>query len=313
MKIGSEKMKLSILLFFVSFSSLAQGQWSIRPQVGLGYTNNANFEDTEKDTDLFWWVRSSNSYNTPGSHYNLWLNYRAYTKERQNDVFSFRIADVMEMNSRSFGDFDWDVALGGQQFLNESPATTENSFNHVYAETSLAKTWILRNDLEISLEPLYQLKYFSQLEARKDHTVQLNFTTDWHFQTDQNLIPYAEFGFVFSDQSLYNKNYFEFGSDWRVSPHPNLNYVLNFVSRYSSFPNRSVSETTVVSSSKGRTKTQSQDGIETQSFFQIQGSVVKIVSGNELRAALAFNNQSSKSGNEDYSEIQLQTSVLIPF
>jgi len=306
-------MKLSILLFCLSIASLAQGQWSIRPQLGLGYTNNANYENSDPDADLFWWARTSNSYNTADSHYNIWLNYRNYTKERQNNVFSYRLAETMDMKSHFMGDFEWNLALGGQQYLEDSPATTEESFNHIYAESSLTKSWTPRPDLEFSLEPLYQLKYYSQLEDRKDHTVLLNFTADWQFQTIQSLGPFAEFGLVFSDQSLYSKNYLEFGSDWRISARPDLTYVLNFMSRYSAFPNRTVSETTVVSTSKGRTRAQSQDGIETQSFFQIQGSAIKIISSTELRATLSLNTQSSNSGNEDYSEVQVQTSVLVPF
>src|SRR6476660_3204595 len=95
------------LLFFLS-SSWAQAQWTIRPQVGLGFTDNANYEETDKNSDVFWWLRSSNSYSLENSTWNLWLSYRGYAKETQNDVFSYRLGDTISFNSRALGAWDWD-------------------------------------------------------------------------------------------------------------------------------------------------------------------------------------------------------------
>jgi hypothetical protein len=145
-----------------------------------------------------------------------------------------------------------------------------------------------------------------------DHTLLLNAALDWTLNAVHSLSPYADLGYVVSNQSLYSKQYFEFGTDWRIEADASLKYILRFVSKFSSFPNRLITDTTAVTNRKGRTFTTSRDEIETQTFSQIQGSVVKLVGSTELRGTLGLNTQSTRSGVEDYNELQLLGSVLIP-
>ncbi len=305
-------MKKWILLFFVCTGSWAQAQWNFRPQLGLGFTDNANYEDTDRDSDLFWWLRSSNTFVSGNSRWSLWLNYRSYTKQNQNNVLSYRLGDTMGMGNRSLGDLDWDLAFGGQQYTQDAPGTTETSFNNNYLETSILKNWHITSDLEMAIEPLYQLKVFSQLDGRTDHTFLLNTALDWKFALEQSLNPFAEIGFVSSNQSAYSKNYLEFGTDWHYSSQFDLSYILHFVSRYSSYPNRKVSDTTVVSNKRGALRNLSQSGIESQSLIQILGSVVKMVGKTEFKASTGLTSQTSRSGYENFSEVEVLASALVP-
>lgn len=291
----------------------AWAQLSYRPQAGLGFTNNANYEDTDKNSDFFWWVRSSNTYTRGISSWNLWLNYRGYFKEHQNDVLSYRLGDTLSLKSPVLGEFEWDLGVGGQKYSEGSPGTTESSFDNVYFETSLLKTWMLRSDLDFNVEPLYQYKYYPQFDGRSDHMLSSTFSMDWNFASTQSLNPFFGFAVISSNQKLYSRNEIELGTDWKISPRSDLKWILHFLSRFSSFPNRKISEATVVSDKRGRARLVSQDEIETQSLVQIQGSLVKMVESVELRGSVALNRQSSKSGYEDYSEAQVSASVLVPF
>jgi hypothetical protein len=306
---------MRIWIPFLSFliCQSANAVVSFRPQVGLGFTDNANYEDSSKDSDFFWWVRSSNTYVRQNSSWNLWLSYRGYWKEHQNDVLNYRLSDSLSLRNSVLGEFDWDIGAGGQKYSEGSPGTTENSFDNIYLETSLLKTWGLRSNLDFNLEPLYQYKYYPQFGGRADHSLISNFSFDWNFHPIQSLNPFAELGLVFSNQSLYSRNYLEFGSDWKVLPRPDLKYILHFSSRFTSFPSRKISESTVISDKKGRSRTQSQDETEAQSLIQIQASLVKMIEKAELKGSVAFNNQSSNSGYESYSEFQISASVLVPF
>lgn len=306
-------MKFSILLLTLTIAVSSHAQWLFRPQAGIGYTSNANYEETEKNSDMFWWARLSTSYAHSGHYLNMFLNYRSYMEETQNNVFTYRLGDTISMSSRSMGNFDWDFGFGGQKFSEGATAYTETSFNNFYLETAILKTWTTQRNLDMSLEPAYQIKFFEQFENRVDHTISLNYTVDWKYQSDMALSPYAEFGLVFSNLSLYSRNYFEIGTDWQYLPSSDLKYVLRFLTRSTRFPNRSVSETTVISAGRGRTRLLSQDEIERHSFTQIQGSVAKMIRNIELKATLGFVSQSSLSGYENYSETQMTGSMQIPF
>ncbi len=305
-------MRVTCLLVLSSFAFSALAQVSFRPQAGLGFTDNANFEDTQKDADFFWWVRSSNSLLKKDSEWNLWLNYRGYFKEHQNNVLTYRLGDTLSGQNSAIGTYEWDLAAGGQKYTEESPGTTESSFDNVYAETSLLKTWGLQKNLDLNFEPLYQFKYYPQFDGRSDHTLSANLLFDWNFHVVQSLNPYLEIGWVQSSLSLYSKNYLEFGTAWKYTPRPDLKYMLNLLSKYSAYPSRKVSETTVISDKRGRSRSLSQDGIETQSLIQFQGTVVKILEKAELRGTIGFSQQSTRSGIEDYSEFQCLASILVP-
>jgi len=305
-------MKLLLTVAILFFSTATFAQWRMRPQVGIGFTNNANYETENKDADLFWWARSSNTKINDHSSWNLWLSYKDFMKEHQNDVLGYRFGQTKELRSRGIGAVDWDWALGGQQYVQGSPATSEESFDHVYGETSAMKTLTPRNNLEVTLESLYQLKFFQKFEGRVDHSLLFNSELAWSLSPIQALTPYLELGLTFSSQSLYSKNYFELGSEWRIFPQPDLTYVVQLVSRFSSFPHRQVSETTMISNNKKNPQVTTQTETESQSFFQIQTSVAKMIERTELRGSLALNSQSSKSGIENYQEIQAYISVLVP-
>ncbi|MEZ0391190.1 MAG: hypothetical protein ACAH59_03170 [Pseudobdellovibrionaceae bacterium] len=306
-------MKIFCLLFPLALALPAAAQWTMKPQGGLGFTNNANFEETDKDADGFWWVRSSNLLIENRKTSMIWLNYRDYLKEHQNDVFSYRLGQTHELGVRGLGSFDWDYALGGQYYSEGSPATTEESFNYTFLSTSLAKSFNPNSRMEVVLEPTYEIKFFHQFEGRVDHSLIFNSLLDWTLTPTQTLAPYAEIGLVFSSQSLYSKNYLEFGGEWRIHPQPDLSYGLHFLSRFSSYPHRKISESTVISNKKGRPVSTSQTEIETQTLFQLQGTVAKMFERTELAGSLALNSQSSRSGFENFQEIQGWIRLTVPF
>jgi hypothetical protein len=69
--------KTLLITFFISLAALADAA-TFRPQVGLGYTSNANYEDTSEDGDLFWQARFASLYITPKYEINLWAGVKDY-------------------------------------------------------------------------------------------------------------------------------------------------------------------------------------------------------------------------------------------
>lgn len=302
-----------IVMTLCAFSpQLSLASWSLRPQVGIGFTNNANYESENLDPDSFWWVRSSNTYLSDKEIWSLWLNYRDYFRQNQNDAVTYRFGHTLEINHRSLGAFDWDLGMGGQQYVNENPGTTEQSFNYIYLDTSASKTKVLKPNVEITFGPLYQLTSFPSLGGRVDHTLLLSSVLEWQITPIQKLIPNLDLGYVISNQNLYSKHFLEIGAECQIENDPTLKYIFHFMSRYSTYPNRLLTDTTAVTTRSGRVRTTSRAEIESQTFYQIQATAAKLLGSAELRASLALNQNTALSGIEDYKEMQILGAVTVP-
>jgi hypothetical protein len=300
-------------LFILCYPPPLYGDWADRPQAGLGFTNNANYEDSDTDSDFYLFLRNSLTHLGPGAETNLWLSYKAYFEEKHNSVFNWRLGRTWPKPTRSFGILDLDVAAGGQHYSGTAPGRTEESFDNIYAEVAASRTKILKPRTELRLEPGYQLKYFTDLHGRADHTLYFLGSLDWAISARSRLSPYGEFGLVFSNDSLFRRNYLEFGVGYTQPLRRDIDLNLSFMSRFSTFPNRTVSQETIVSRRRGQAKTASLEENETHTLVQLKGSLVKMVNNLELTGSLILNNQKSKSGFEDYSELGILGSVTLMF
>ena len=84
-------MTLRNLIFCLSLtSSLGHADWLVQPQAGLGYTSNANYEDTNEDSDFYLFPRNSSSFFRDRTTWNFWLSYKSYMEEKQEDAISRR-------------------------------------------------------------------------------------------------------------------------------------------------------------------------------------------------------------------------------
>lgn len=304
---------LPALLLHLLYSLTVNASLVSRPQVGVGYTNNANLTAESPQSDYFWWLRESVSLLGPQERWNLWLNYRVYSKTTENDVFTFRFGHSETKRAERWGEYDWELALGGQLYTRGNPANSEENFDNFFFESNWFKNYSLRTGLSSSMEPGYMFKIFPHLSGRMDHQLSWIGTLDWTPKAQHLVSPYLEIGLVFSNQSLYNKNYLELGTNWNYQLQAGHKFQFNAFSRSSAFPSRKVSETTLVFKGKGNPRAVTMDEIETQSLFQMQAAYIRNLEKAELKAALQLTNQATRSGLDDYSELQLMGSFLYPF
>jgi hypothetical protein len=293
-----------LLVFFVCLPTAAAADWYIKPSAGVGFTNNANYEDGGEDSDFFLFLKNSATYSRDDRAWSAWLSYRAYMEEKQNDAFMWRLGtDSPKRLGREKFDLNW--GFGGQHYTGENPGTTEENFDYLYGEVYLGKDMPKKSDLETRFEGGYNVKNFTRFGGRWDHTLFATGLLDWDLNPRQTLSPYAELGLVFSNDSLYRKNYLEFGLNWRNEFRKDLHALLDFSTRFSTFPNRPVNAVTTVSRRRGVTRYESRTENETHSYVQLKGSLVKIWKEIELTGSLLVTNQSSKSGYEEYMEFSL--------
>jgi hypothetical protein len=303
-------LTVAVIFFFSSLH--AKAELTARALAGLGFTNNANFEEVDKDSDFYYLLRGSGTYIANPLTYAASLSYRGFMDETQQNVFNYHFQTFIPITIASDPEWDLDVGIGGQNYTKEAPGTTEESFDNVFLETGLTKAMEVEG-ADLSLEPRYELKSFPGFAGRIDHTLSFGALVDWAMRTGQTLEPFVELGFVRSNQELYTRTYFELGTDWGHFYRSDLKGELSFMTRFSTYPNRTVSDQTVVANKRGRIISGNQDSKESQTFTQIGYSVAKIKGSSEFKAGINASSQDSKSGTADYSELGFLVSAQIVF
>jgi hypothetical protein len=298
-----------LILLFISVTAWG---WTHKPEAGLGYTNNANYEDSNTDSDLYLWLRDFSSH-TDKSNFTVWLSYKDYLKESQNDVFNWRGGLNTSASFMHLDTWNVDFGVGGQHFTTSSPGTTEENFGYLFAEMSLIKPIEIGSNAELSLEPGYQIKGYSDLGNRIDHRVFFLANLELELNEQHTLSPYLEVGVIFSSDSLYTRNYFSLGTDWLWTPRTDLQIGAGINLRYTTYPNRTVSTRTIVSGKRNSFRTVSQDESETHSYTQLQSFVVKKISLCDLKGLVYLASQNSKSGFENYTELGARVSAIFTF
>lgn len=294
-------------------SATAAAEWTLRPQAGVGVTDNANHEQDGKNADVFFWVRGAATKHKSESSSSFSLSYQDYISESQNDVFGYRLAKLFPVAWFDRKNWQFEVSGGGQVFTNENPGTTEESFDYVYGQGTLLKTIALNEQSELLIEPYYSVRSYTDFGGRLDHELATRASLTHTLRSKQLLEPFASLGIVRSNQSLYDRNYFEIGTDmsWDLRPEKRIGFGIS--SRFSTYPNRTVSQTTAVTNKRGKVTKHSQRENETQTYTHAEVFLAKIKASSELKVNLSASTNSSNSGAVDYVALALMGSATLRF
>jgi hypothetical protein len=304
---------LLIVLFVMISPSVGHADWSFRPQAGLGFTNNANFEETNRDADFYILARGSGTYFQKTNSFTGTLSYRNYFKEEQNNVVGFQLSGLIPVNIVEQKDWQLEAALGGQNYTHTAPGTTEDAFDNFYGSVKLIKTVDVDEQMNFSIEPGYMLRNYPKLNSRTDHILSVSSYMDWIIRPDHTLEPFAEIGVAVSNEKIYTRTFLELGTDYLWSFKKNLRADFSLTTRLSSYPNRTVSTSTVVSNRRGiRTRTM-QDDKERFTFTQVGAALAKINKDSEFKAGLIASSQRTRSGAENYSEFGMIITAQFSF
>ncbi|MCB0408514.1 MAG: hypothetical protein KDD34_09935, partial [Bdellovibrionales bacterium] len=83
--------------------------------------------------------------------------------------------------------------------------------------------------------------------------------------------------------------------------------------RSTTYPDRTISTQTVISRNRNKSSTLTQNESETQSLSRVGGEIDKMIKSYHLKGSLDVLSQSSKSGFQDYSYIELMISLQRDF
>lgn len=277
-------------------------------EASVGWTDNAYLIKNGKKSDLFWRVSSANSFERGGHDLGLRLNYTDYISENPNDVLGLRLSDTFKV-----ANWKWTGALLAQNYLYGNPGTTESSFSHFGVDIFASQDRKLNQLTALEYGGGYKLRYYPSFSGRTDQYGFGRATIDREMSNRFTLGGHVESGVLLSTLSEYSRFVFELGGLSDFELRSDLAWTSELILRKSMFLNRTVD--TPVSVGGGRirragTRTEA----ETYDFVSLATEIMhRRTKALRMGGGLALNNQSSKSGDQDYSEVELLARMIYVF
>jgi hypothetical protein len=306
-------IKAILIIFLLQYKV-----WAVmKPEVGLGVSNNVNYSSSNQKSDEYYWLKNFSDFNFLNYASHFWISYKDFSKESQNDVLNWRfglqVPNLSTNLSKYIGDSNFDIGVGGQNFTSTNPETTDEGFDNYYFEIDWEKSLFWKENGEFIFVPGYQMSHYDDSSGRLDQKLYFNTTFDFEVRSEMTISPFAELGFIFSSDELYRKNYFDLGLDWNHKLNQDLDLQGSIFNKTSWFPNRAVSTAEIISGVGKFKRSTSQNEIEKQNYTQIEISMIKIFKKLKLKGTIVRAMQNTKSGAENFSELSMQTSLLFEF
>lgn len=289
----------------------AEARFRSRNEVGFRSTSNANYDSTDTNSDFYYQLTSSNSFFTDHHHFGVRLSYSDYLTQHENDVAKWKLSDWCSPEGSAWSYY---VALSGQQYTNEAPGSTDNSFNNVGTELGAERSYEMSEKTEWTLFPGYQFKTYSNAGGRTDHKIYTTAGIQHELNNKTKLGGRTEIGWQVSNQDDYNNLYLVVGGDHEYAFGSGWSWLGDLSLQRTLFTRRYINQATTSSIRRGQRVTSTVQSRETYSSVDLSAFVKKQISAvTQANAGLAFSNQSSASGLQDYSVMEIRANWLLIF
>ena len=301
------KLTLLLFLFFTSIQfSFAIELASIKPELGIGHSDNVYQDDLNKKSDFFTWLQLRTRYNLVDSSLTAKANMTFYSNEKSNNSISYSLYNKSDLNYNRIG---LNFGFGGLNYFQSESGSTDESFNNFYGIAYLNKTILSKINLNVIAESGLKISAYPKLENRRDLTLFAKLDNNWNFKHHTELNPYLEIGFVFSNQNYYSKNYFDIGISWFQTVDELYKFNIDLFIRNSTYPNRKIADILVLPRRKGRITSANMETNENISLSQLTGTLMRTDENRELSLGFNVSSENSLSHLEYYNEIQLFVSA----
>jgi hypothetical protein len=291
------------------FSSAGVAQFRSSNEAGLGFTDNANLENTQRDSDVFLKLSTANSYKTGEHQLGLRMAYMSYLNQKINDLFSWKISERFHKETSAWSLFG---TLLGNDYVSGDPGTTESSFDNIGFEFIAERLKDLSARTSMKFGPGAYSRFYTW---RSDHTLLGFFEIEFTANSDFIVSGRSELGFTNSSDGHFRKSYFEIGGDADYRFKDDLSLYGDLTLRQTNFPGRSLSDQTTVTTRRGRTaRIGAENDYESQGYSQLFVELLKNLNS-DLDGAVSIRliNQNSKSGYEDYSVTEFYSRINYSF
>jgi hypothetical protein len=303
-----------IMFFFIQMFSLnVHAQFRSKNEAGLGYTDNANLESSQEDSDLFMRISSLNNYRSGAHLLGLKLGLVDYFNENSNDAFSWRMSD--RWKDHVVTPWSFYGALSGQQFLADESGLTETSFNYVGWDFSMDRAHSLNRKTELTFGPGLSGRYYtSHIAERSDHTVFGFAEIEHEFSDRLTFGGRTEIGWLVSSDENYSRTYFELSGNSGFALNRDWKWNSEIGFKRSHFTNRTASTETIVSARRGSVRTRTLTEMEAYTYGYLYTEFIRKLAQNlDLGLSLQHISQTSRSGFQDYSVDELLARLILSF
>lgn len=300
--------KALLILFIFNSKTLEAAN---KFELGMGATNNATYIESNKKSDLYYYLKSYNSNEIFSQLIDFYFQYRQFNQQEQNNSILWNIKLTISSVALLKSELDFFIGLGGQKFTSMNPESSDEGYDSTFFETSIAKNIIINEISQIMIESGIQILNYKDINNRNDQKYFANMSFDLQLNRKNILSPFIELGLIGSSNSLYQKNYFELGTDWYFHINESLKLKVGFFKRNVVYPSRVISRIDQVPSTKRNQKSNLvyQNEIETQSLNQIDITLTKTFIKTYLLVTIIKARQVTRSQTEDYNEDKIQGAI----
>lgn len=301
---------LKTILLTTLFGFTAHAEMSSRNSADIGFTDNANLATTNKESDMYYRLATNNQIPSGEHTFSFRLAYMDYLREHQNDYTSLTLQDSWGDPKRTY----FTAAIYGQWYPNGSSGTTESSFDSFGLNFLAGRDWKVANKYPGEFGAGYKLRYYPSFDGRNDH-YGFGFASATHEVNRRlNVLGYGEGGTVYSSLPDYTKLFFELtGTVEYLLPHRWL-WSSDLILGQSYFLDRSITTQTRVANKSGRARLRTETGNERYTNITLATEAMRTEKVNfKWGGGASVTNQSSRSGDQDYSAFTIEAKLLLTF
>ena len=303
---------LTILHFFLSLilssAAIAAEDWVyLKPEVGLGFTDNVYLDNSYRKSDFFARLRGSAKYRSTEADYLGRAGLNIYSQQTDNNFFNYSL----NRHSRLNATLDLNLNIGGLSYVKSDLGASDESFNNFFVGASAVKDFSCGR-LNCTFEPGIKITSYPHLSSRLDTNFYARLDSTWKVDSSTEINPYGEIGLVNSNSSYYTKNYLEFGLNWAEKLNSRYRGDFDFSVRSSSYPSRVVSQILIAprpGNGNGNAGNLDLTLHEGTTLVQLGASVKTEDKNREYSCGLLYSTQSSVSHLSSYSELQLLAAI----
>lgn len=295
-------MKKYCLLILLALSLNAHSlEVSHLPEVGLGYTNNANYESTNTDKDFYGLVSYGALFELEKNSASINIGYMDFKKQSDNDLLSWSGSFIFDTSSDEANKKGITLSTSGQHYVNNAAAKSDESFNSLNFGISYSVTKKVSESYSYTLSPSYSFTKYLAQSTRRDHLLGFSVTYTNKLNEAHSLSPFAEVSYNKSSDGDYSKFGLGIGTswDWIISD----NYELSTSASLgrSTYVNRTISTQTLISRKK-RSILLNGPKKESHTATYLGTSLTRIFDHFDLKAEIHRTKNSSNGESENYTE-----------
>lgn len=301
---------LSLLLSLSAWTPTADAKASFasRNSGGLGFTDNANLESSDKDSDLFYTLRTRNRMNFEPWTAGLSIQFTDFFTQNINDALGWRAF----LSHSAENDWTFEGSLFGQNFLNGAPGFSENSFSYTGLGLAAEKDVDLGKSTDLTYRPFYEYRAYSALAGRKDHTLGIQSTITFAASEPWSFDGHGELGKTFSSLDEFDHAYLELGAgvDYDLSPISGI--WGNLAIRTANYGNRVLTRTSIVGSRRNQRTVTQASGTETLSDVVLAAGYMHRFTPNlEFNGSWTMTSRRSQSDTQNFTMNELLASITL--